>query len=113
MRFTVVFDTDGDAFVEPCPRYEIAALLRTIADRIERGDEPPFGVRDTNGNSCGMVDHTKTPAEVQAEIESERCSACGRYGQCGEDSEDPCPNVVEDRYIEGCIAAIPGPGDPT
>lgn len=53
--FTVKFDTDNSAF--ECDRdYEIALVLRRIADRIEANGMPTFHsqtVRDTNGNDIG------------------------------------------------------------
>lgn len=52
--FTVKFDTDNAAF-EDCRDYEIARILRNIADRVERDGCSGFfeTVRDINGNDIG------------------------------------------------------------
>ena len=52
-RHTIVIETSGAAF-EDAPAYEIARILREMAERIEY-----HGIlsvpRDINGNKCGSV----------------------------------------------------------
>lgn len=53
--FIVKFDTDNDAFEGAGRDYEIARILRAMADRIEDHGCPtaPAIVRDVNGNNIG------------------------------------------------------------
>lgn len=54
MDFTVTIHTGNDAFADD-PVGELARLLRTIADRIEAGDDISHyrTILDSNGNDCG------------------------------------------------------------
>ena len=68
MRFNVVLDVDNDAFRDgqenpfgddTCT--EVARILRTLADRVERttpvesrDESDPFVLMDTNGNRVGV-----------------------------------------------------------
>ena len=54
MELTVTISSDSAAF-EGDPRWEVARILRGIADRIESGAEE-FSVFDLNGNRCGAVE---------------------------------------------------------
>jgi len=61
--FTVKMETVNAAFTD-CPQGEIARILRDVAERIERdGDNPPFYLRDINGNRVGVV--TTKPPKVK------------------------------------------------
>lgn len=53
-RFIVRLEADNAAFDED-PRYEIARILRDIADRVENGCELNLhqNARDINGNPVG------------------------------------------------------------
>ncbi len=53
MAIQISFKTDNAAFSE-LPLYEAACVLRTVADRIEKGSlVDHFPIRDFNGNTCG------------------------------------------------------------
>lgn len=52
--YTVTIKTDNAAF-EDDMGYEIARILRQLADRVERGEEGDIILRDVNGNRVGMA----------------------------------------------------------
>lgn len=51
-RITITIDTDNAAF-EGEPAYEIARILRKLADQFETEGVPPEKIYDLNGNACG------------------------------------------------------------
>lgn len=50
-RYTVTIETRGAAF-DDAPEFEVARILRAMADRLESSGILP-APRDTNGNVCG------------------------------------------------------------
>jgi len=52
--YTLSIKTDNAAF-EDDPGYEIARILRQVADRVECGEEGDIILRDVNGNRVGMA----------------------------------------------------------
>lgn len=56
MAFTLTMATENAAF-EDMPEYEVARILRKVADQIEDGDTTGR-VRDINGNTVGAYDLT-------------------------------------------------------
>ena len=55
---TITIKTDGAAFDNGYKAPEVAAILRTIADRISGADDinVPIVIRDINGNRCGSYE---------------------------------------------------------
>ena len=53
--FSVEIDTNNEAFGndDGVKRFEIARILREIAQRIEQDDATPFILRDLNNNPVG------------------------------------------------------------
>lgn len=52
---TVEIATDNAAF-DPEPGYELARILRDLADNLEQGSAPDtFVLRDVNGNKVGTA----------------------------------------------------------
>ena len=66
MRFTLVVDCDNDAFFdaegEPAPCWELAAILRTVANHLETAEDlAPLDsepILDSNGTRCGTISTT-------------------------------------------------------
>lgn len=52
--FRVKIETGNAAFSDGNRNYEIARILRELADKLEHGHEPAT-VRDINGNTVGTV----------------------------------------------------------
>ena len=52
---TIKINCENAAF-GPAEEYEIARILRKLADRLESGDEP-CKLMDYNGNGVGTVDY--------------------------------------------------------
>ena len=50
----ITINTTSDAFVSNLPEFEVARILRTIAEDLEYG-RVPSSVFDINGNSVGNV----------------------------------------------------------
>lgn len=51
--FTLTIDNlDNAAFVDAGPRYELARILRQLADHLEAGRDPSK-IYDLNGNAVG------------------------------------------------------------
>ena len=60
-RFEMInikISTDGAAFERGYEATEVAAILRSIADRISGADDinTPIVVKDSNGNWCGTYE---------------------------------------------------------
>lgn len=53
--FTLSIKTDNEAF-EGDPGYEVARILRRLADRVECGEDGEIILVDINGNRVGMAD---------------------------------------------------------
>ncbi|USN14348.1 hypothetical protein KABACHOK_05350 [Brevundimonas phage vB_BpoS-Kabachok] len=53
--FKLEIETGNAAFDDGDKAYEIARILRALADRVENGDEAG-SVRDVNGNKVGSFD---------------------------------------------------------
>lgn len=56
-KFTLTIDC-GNAAFDPAPDYELARILRSIADRLEGLDldaDTVVNLYDTNGNRCGTA----------------------------------------------------------
>jgi hypothetical protein len=53
---TITLNTDNEAF-ETHAEYEVARILRELADRIESGDIDDDGasIHDVNGNTIGQL----------------------------------------------------------
>lgn len=64
-RFTLQLSTDNEAFADD-PAPELARILRSVADRIERGDDISMfqTIHDANGNDVGRFAHK--PASYSA-----------------------------------------------
>jgi hypothetical protein len=58
MTFVLTIETDNAAF-DDSPEYEVARILRKIAERVQAEGMPLDGkciaARDTNGNRCGSA----------------------------------------------------------
>lgn len=56
MQFRIMIHTGAAAF-EPEPAPELARILRSIADRLDRGEDFSMfrTLYDVNGNDCGRV----------------------------------------------------------
>lgn len=56
MNVKIEIACDNAAFQDE-PTIEIARILRELADRVERRDQPesPIGLRDINGNTVGEM----------------------------------------------------------
>lgn len=55
--FTLTINCDNAAF-DPAPDYEIARILRSMADRLEGLDldaDTTINLYDINGNKCGTA----------------------------------------------------------
>lgn len=52
----ITIDTDGAAFEEN-PDIELAAILKTLAYKLEHSCHIPHTLIDKNGNTCGTVEH--------------------------------------------------------
>jgi hypothetical protein len=53
-RVTITIETQNAAF-DDAPAYEIARILRDLAERFERDEIPPRILFDANGNAAGSV----------------------------------------------------------
>ena len=53
-EITITIRTGNAAFSD-FPEHEIGRILRKLADRLERGSEPPGKLMDFNGNHVGEV----------------------------------------------------------
>lgn len=62
MRFRLSIGCDNAAF-EPSPEFEVVALLRKLADRIEHPEPGPWLIYDINGNRVGDAWFEKTASE--------------------------------------------------
>ena len=51
-KYTVTIETRGAAFDDDAPEFEVARILRAMADRLESSGFLPVP-RDANGNKCG------------------------------------------------------------
>ena len=53
----VITIESGNAAFSPDPSFELARILRDLADRVERDGSVPDGLplRDVNGNTVGRV----------------------------------------------------------
>lgn len=49
--------TDGAAFDENGYSYEVARILREIADKLELNGETPISANDSNGNRVVKIDY--------------------------------------------------------
>ena len=58
MMITIRIITDGAAFERGYESFEVAAILRTIADRISGADDinASIVIKDSNGNRCGSYE---------------------------------------------------------
>lgn len=56
---TIKIKTDNAAFEETTtPYHEVARILRTLADKMERDEGAPSFLYDLNGNKCGVVEES-------------------------------------------------------
>jgi hypothetical protein len=53
----IEFKTSNAAFSDGNDGYEIARILRELADEAESGMLVPHGIRDINGNRIGECDY--------------------------------------------------------
>ena len=55
MKFTVEIECDNAAFADDCHSYEVARILRELADDLDAGlfdgKRKSTGLRDANGNT--------------------------------------------------------------
>lgn len=54
-KFTITIETNNAAF-QPEPCYEVARILRDLADKLAEGGEPET-VRDYNGGTVGRIEY--------------------------------------------------------
>lgn len=59
MKFTVEIECDNAAFADDCHSYEVARILRELADDLNAGlfdgKRKSTGLRDANGNHVGQA----------------------------------------------------------
>lgn len=59
MKFTVEIECDNAAFADGCHNYEVARILRELADDLDAGlfdgNRKSTGLRDANGNHVGQA----------------------------------------------------------
>lgn len=55
-KFELSIVTTNSAFEDAGPNYEVARILRELADKVEEGGQNVFLIRDHNGNSIGMAE---------------------------------------------------------
>ena len=58
--FKLAIDCDNDAF-DPSPEFEIVAILRMLADKIEHPEPGPWNLQDANGNTVGKAELVREP----------------------------------------------------
>jgi hypothetical protein len=65
--FVIKMKTDNDAFGDR-PEYEIARILRALADKVESTGQLDWGLMDYTGNTVGSAaDYQKTQPTYMTE----------------------------------------------
>ena len=61
--FVIKMKTDNDAFGDR-PEYEIARILRALADKVENTGRLDWGLMDDNGNTVGASHNYESPETI-------------------------------------------------
>lgn len=88
--FRLTINIGGAAF-DGAPGGEVARILRSLAESVERGDLHPRTVADVNGNACGRAEYwSEAPASIVIEDWVEKYEPIPDAGQecCGLDGHE-------------------------